>query len=448
MIAHGRVPWSVRRPRLANRAAHGQEQWNMRTRAVGRHPGAERRRDAAGDAGRAGRVRTRSWWSTAAAPTAHGGRGGSLGARVLHGAARAGRRSLRPASRRRRSDWLLLLHADTRLGPGWPAAATAICATTRDRAAYFRFALDSDDPRARRLERLVAWRCRALALPYGDQGLLIHRDLLRAVGGIRPLPLMEDVDLVRRLGRHRLVGLDVAAITSAAKWQRDGWYRRSPRNLLCLALYFAGVPPRLIARLYRCKRHVFVFARAPRLGAVKRRLARDIGDRAALRFPSRATLTRLLRGLAARPAVPHRAGGHPRPRPVPPAGPRAAHRPGQRRSRRAHAPRRRALPARPRRHHRLRHPRRARRRRARRLPRAGPRRRGVRPGRGRRLLAGRPVAAPPGATVRRGALVHRARAGRHAGEFPRPARRLLRTLRDVDTAADWHRSRSAERLWR
>jgi rSAM/selenodomain-associated transferase 2 len=146
--------------------------------------------------------------------------------------------------------WLLMLHADTRLGRDWAAAATTHMRTNPDRAAYFRFALDSDDRRARRLERLVAWRCRVLALPYGDQGLLIHRDLLRAVGGIPPLPLMEDVALVRRLGRHRLAALDVDAMTSAARWRRDGWYRRSARNLLCLALYFAGVPPRLIARLY------------------------------------------------------------------------------------------------------------------------------------------------------------------------------------------------------
>jgi hypothetical protein len=89
-----------------------------------------------------------------------------------------------------------------------------------------------------------------LALPYGDQGLLIHRNLLAEAGGIRALPLMEDVDLVRRLGRRRLVALDVAAITSAEKWRRQGWYRRSLRNLLCLMLYFAGLPPRLIARLY------------------------------------------------------------------------------------------------------------------------------------------------------------------------------------------------------
>ena len=150
-----------------------------------------------------------------------------------------------------RGEWLLLLHADTRLAPhlrpSWPGLARP---PTPLKAFYFRFVLDSADKRARRLERLVAWRCRVFALPYGDQGLLIHRDLLRHVGGIRPLPLMEDVDLVRRLGRRRLVALEAAAITSATKWQRDGWYRRSLRNLTCLALYFAGVPPRLIARLY------------------------------------------------------------------------------------------------------------------------------------------------------------------------------------------------------
>jgi rSAM/selenodomain-associated transferase 2 len=147
--------------------------------------------------------------------------------------------------------WLLLLHADTRLGGAWEAAVRAHIAGFPARAGYFRFALDCRDPRARRLERLVAWRCRVLALPYGDQGLLIRRDLLQKIGGIRPLPLMEDVDLVRRLGRGRLAALDAVAVTSAERWLRDGWLRRSARNLVCLALWFAGVPPRHIARLYR-----------------------------------------------------------------------------------------------------------------------------------------------------------------------------------------------------
>ncbi len=150
-----------------------------------------------------------------------------------------------------RGEWLLLLHADTCLAPDWPAAAAAHVAAGPGRAGYFRLVLDSADPRARRLERAVAWRSRVLALPYGDQGLLIHRDLLAAVGGLRPLPLMEDVDLVRRLGRARLVALPAAAVTSAERWEREGWRRRSARNLFCLAAWFVGVSPARIARLYR-----------------------------------------------------------------------------------------------------------------------------------------------------------------------------------------------------
>jgi rSAM/selenodomain-associated transferase 2 len=146
--------------------------------------------------------------------------------------------------------WLLLLHADTRLTLDWRDEAVAHMRDNPDKAAYFRFALDSTDPRARRLERIVAWRCRVFGLPYGDQGLLLHRDTLRGAGGVRPLPLMEDVDLISRLGRGHLVGLTASAVTSADRWERGGWYRRSCRNLICLSLWRLGVPLERIARIY------------------------------------------------------------------------------------------------------------------------------------------------------------------------------------------------------
>ena len=150
------------------------------------------------------------------------------------------------------SEWLLFLHADCRLAPGWEKAAAEFIADpdATDRAGYFRFALDDPDPAARRLERIVAWRCRVLALPYGDQGLLIPHSLYDAVGGFAPIPLMEDVDLIRRLGRRRLVPIGAQAVSSARRYRREGYLRRPLRNLLCLSLYFAGVPPRRIARLY------------------------------------------------------------------------------------------------------------------------------------------------------------------------------------------------------
>ncbi len=147
-------------------------------------------------------------------------------------------------------DWLLFLHADTRLGEGWRQAVIDHVRDHPDKAAFFRFALDDASPAARRLEHIVVLRCRLLGLPYGDQGLLIPRALYEAVGGFRPIPLMEDVDIVRRIGGARLRCIEVAAVTSAARYRREGYLRRMGRNLVCLSLFFAGVSPDHIRKLY------------------------------------------------------------------------------------------------------------------------------------------------------------------------------------------------------
>ncbi len=149
-------------------------------------------------------------------------------------------------------DWLLFLHADTLLARGWVAAAAAFLAdpANREKAAVFRLAFDDPSPAARRTARLANWRSRWLGLPYGDQGLLIARAFYRELGGFRPLALMEDVDLVRRIGRRRLVLLEARAVTSAARYRRGGWWARPLRNLVVLSLYFLGVPQGVLRRLY------------------------------------------------------------------------------------------------------------------------------------------------------------------------------------------------------
>ncbi len=150
------------------------------------------------------------------------------------------------------ADWLLFLHADTRLAPGWSEAVAAFIQSARsgDRAAVFTLAFDDASIHAHALARLANWRARRFALPYGDQGLILSRALYDRLGGFRPLPLMEDVDLVRRIGRAGLVHLDAVAVTSADRYRRWGWWPLAARNLALLALYFLRVPPRLLERLY------------------------------------------------------------------------------------------------------------------------------------------------------------------------------------------------------
>lgn len=174
----------------------------------------------------------------------------ALGCRVLT-APRGRGRQLRAGGEAARAPWLLFVHADTRLSAGWAEAAAAFMReSAEDRAAVFRLRLDDAAPAARRLERMVAWRTRALGLPYGDQGLLIPASLYREVGGFAPVPLMEDVAMVRRLGRRRIMLLDAEAVTSAERYRRSGYLARSARNLSILGLYFLGVPPTRLARLY------------------------------------------------------------------------------------------------------------------------------------------------------------------------------------------------------
>jgi rSAM/selenodomain-associated transferase 2 len=171
------------------------------------------------------------------------------GAVVLVGPAGRGGQLLRGA-RASSSGWFLFLHADTQLQDPWRDRVAEAIADDPAIASYFQFALDDDTPQARRLERMVAWRSRVLALPYGDQGLLISRQLYDATGGWRDMPLMEDVDFVRRIGRIRLAALQARAVTSAEKFRRDGYTWRSAKNLFFLGLYTFGVNPAAIKRIY------------------------------------------------------------------------------------------------------------------------------------------------------------------------------------------------------
>jgi rSAM/selenodomain-associated transferase 2 len=149
-----------------------------------------------------------------------------------------------------RGAWLVFLHADTRLPPRWQDDVAAADAQPHVVAGCFRFALDSTRWPARVIEAGVALRVRLFALPYGDQAVFVRRETFERLGGYRDLPIMEDVDLVRRVTRAgALLRSDKAAVTSARRWERDGWVRRTARHVRLILAYFAGVPPERLIRL-------------------------------------------------------------------------------------------------------------------------------------------------------------------------------------------------------
>jgi rSAM/selenodomain-associated transferase 2 len=172
------------------------------------------------------------------------------GARVLRAAPNRGAQ-LGQGIAASTAPWLWLLHADGRLPAEWPAAVGRAIAAGPGQGWVFHLAIADPSPALRVVEALVACRTLLWRLPYGDQGLLVHRQDLEAVGGVAPIPLMEDLDLVLRLraaiplrilpGRYRVEG---------RRWRRLGVLRVSWSNARLRRAWRRGVDPWTLAERY------------------------------------------------------------------------------------------------------------------------------------------------------------------------------------------------------
>ncbi len=146
-------------------------------------------------------------------------------------------------------EWVVFLHADTWLESGCADALRRLDADVVGGA--FRFTLDSSRARYRVVEAAVRLRCALLNLPYGDQGLFVRRTALGALGAFGDVPILEDVDLVRRLRREgRLAFLPVRAVTSARRWEELGFWRTTLVNWYVMMLDALRTPRERLARIY------------------------------------------------------------------------------------------------------------------------------------------------------------------------------------------------------
>ncbi len=148
-------------------------------------------------------------------------------------------------------DVLLFLHADTILPPGWSASITTALGDAGVVAGGFSLSIDSKLTRFRLIEYFTNLRSKSLGLIYGDQAIFARKSAFFEAGGFGKLPLMEDVDCVKKLGRlGRVVTLDDSVLTSPRRWSKGGVFINTVRNSLLLGLWYAGVSPESLYRLY------------------------------------------------------------------------------------------------------------------------------------------------------------------------------------------------------
>ncbi|MEE8483302.1 MAG: TIGR04283 family arsenosugar biosynthesis glycosyltransferase [Nitrospinota bacterium] len=174
-----------------------------------------------------------------------------FGVKVVEGEGGRGMQ-LHNGAKKAAGEILLFCHADTMLPDGWKEAVVDTMKRQWVCAGAFMLSVDSPKLSHRAVAFVANIRARALGLVYGDQALFIRRNLYFECGGFKPLPIMEDVDIVfrlKRLGRFAL--LSKAVVTSARRWEKEGVAYSVLRNAALIILYLLGVSPEKLANWRR-----------------------------------------------------------------------------------------------------------------------------------------------------------------------------------------------------
>lgn len=173
----------------------------------------------------------------------------AAGAHVVRDLPRSRGEQLRAAAEIASGEWLFFLHADSKVDETAARVADAYRSDSSNRLGMFQIRFDSPTL----LLRFSAWWTRfdSVFTRFGDQGILIRRDYYRELGGFKPWPLFEDVDLCRRARRRQSIDvLPAALVTSARRFERRGPYRQQLNNAWLLLRYLMGADPHQLVRNY------------------------------------------------------------------------------------------------------------------------------------------------------------------------------------------------------
>lgn len=166
----------------------------------------------------------------------------------------AGRaRQMNAGAAQANGDYLLFLHADTRLPPGAFRRIAETLSDGRYAAGAFDLRYGTDRLSIRVVARVACLRSRLTRIPYGDQAHFFRRDYFEALGGYADIPFLEDVEIMRRIKARggRIFILPDPVVTSARRQEKEGVLYCTLRNGAIVALYCMGMSPESLARFYR-----------------------------------------------------------------------------------------------------------------------------------------------------------------------------------------------------
>ena len=150
------------------------------------------------------------------------------------------------------SDILLFLHADTRLPAGFDNMVRSALQQPQTVAGAFTLRIDADNWALRWVEKGVNWRSHFYQMPYGDKAIFLTTEIFHKIGNLPNLPIMEDLELIRRLKRTgNITIIPVPVITSARRWLKKGVFHTTLLNQIVIIAYFLGVSPERIRSWYR-----------------------------------------------------------------------------------------------------------------------------------------------------------------------------------------------------
>jgi rSAM/selenodomain-associated transferase 2 len=150
-------------------------------------------------------------------------------------------------------DVLLFLHSDSALASGALAQLRKTLDNPRVAGGSFTLIFDVDNfwLGCYAFCSTIDWLC----FRYGDQGIFVRHPIFEAMGGYTEIPVMEDIDFMRRLSRYGQRGLirHYPVTTSARRFLEHGVVRQEALNVILVGLWFLGVKPHTLARWYTAR---------------------------------------------------------------------------------------------------------------------------------------------------------------------------------------------------